>query len=402
MREHEEQLQADDLTRLRIQELRDVVEDPNRQFAESCRLPIGVDTAIDQALLNEQLRSRLKWTEAAGNVQTKLLAGADTQAVLKMIARKARALAEADEAFIAQPRDYDHSPGSVTELVVTVAEGGSSHELLGAEVTVDTNWDANTRGPTIVAQLCAGDTVSGVLVVRRNTGHRPFTDELRALVCTFADQTAIAVSLGLAIHRTHELEVLADRERLARDLHNQVIQRIFAASTSLHGIAQRVTSPDIRRRLAESINELQVIIDATRRTIFEIQSDADEPTRIRQRIHEVVDEQVSNASVKINVRLSGPLAVVKPVLADDIVAVVQEGVSNALRHAAAGTITVSVSVSDDIVVDVIDDGVGLANESPLRGLATLRERARELGGDMTLSPDNGRGLKLRWTAPLTE
>lgn len=380
--------------------------------------------AIDNARLYEESQSRLAWIEATRDIRTELLAGADVDAVLEMIARKALNLTDGNVAFIARPADPEQPHDAVDELVVTVAEGEFAAELLGCTIPIEGSTsgaafsrltpflreeleydlpadDVGTRGPAMVAPMSTGDSFNGVLVVLRRTEQRPFSEEMLALVANFADQAALALSMAAAIHRTRELEVLADRDRIARDLHDHVIQRIFAAGMNLQGTLQRTQSPDVRRRLTETINNLQDIVQEIRTTIFDLQSDGQESTRLRQRIHEVVDQQVGDAALKTYMRMSGPLSVVEPELADHVVAVVREGVSNAVRYAAAETITVTISVDNDLTVEVVDDGVGMAGDVTPSGLANLRVRAERLGGDMVLSPpDAGSGLTLRWSVPL--
>lgn len=380
--------------------------------------------AIDNARLFEESQSRLAWIEATRDIRTELLAGADVDAVLAMIARKALNLTDGSVAFIARPEDPEQAHDAVEELVVTVAEGEFATELLGCTIPVEGSTsgaafsrltpflrerleydlsadDVGTRGPAMVAPMSTGDSFNGVLVVLRRTDQRPFSEELLVLVTNFAEQAALALSMAAAMHRTRELEVLADRDRIARDLHDHVIQRIFAAGMNLQGTLQRTQSPDVRRRLAETINNLQDIVQEIRTTIFDLQSDGQETTRLRQRVHEVVDQQIGDTGPKTYMRMSGPLSVVDAALADHVVAVVREGVSNAVRYAAAETITVTISVDNNLTVEVADDGTGMVGDITPSGLANLKTRAEQLSGDMTLSmPDTGSGLTLRWSVPL--
>ena len=380
--------------------------------------------AIDNARLYKESQSRLAWIEATRDVRTELLAGTEIDAVLETIARKALALTDGAVVFIARPVDSEQPRESVSELVIMVAEGECASELLGRAIPVvgstsgaafsrltplrraELDYDLDgenvgVRGPAMAAPLSTADSMSGVLVVLRRTDQPSFTDEMLALVSNFADQAALALSLAEASRRTRELEVLAERDRIASDLHDHVIQRIFAAGLSLQGTLQRTQSEDVRRRLTETINNLQDVVQEIRTTIFDLHSDQQDTTRLRQRIHEVVDQQVGDGPVKTYVRLSGPLSVVEPDLADQVLAVVREGVSNAVRYAAAQTITLSIMLGDDLTVEIVDDGVGLAADIIPSGLDNLRVRARKLGGDMSLSsPHVGSGLALRWRVPL--
>ncbi|ORM36783.1 GAF domain-containing sensor histidine kinase [Williamsia sp. 1135] len=380
--------------------------------------------AIDNARLYAESQSRLAWIEATRDIRTELLSGADIDSVLNMVARKALVLTDADVVFIARPEDLELPHEQVCDLVITVAEGEDAADLLERTVPVNgstsgaaflhrtaylrdklayppTGSYAQHYGPAIAVPLSTADSISGVLVVVRKAGRQSFTEELLGLVSNFADQGALALSMAEAIRRKRELEVFADRDRIARDLHDHVIQRIFAAGMSLQGTLQRTQSPEVRGRLTETINNLQDIVQEIRTTIFDLQADGQDSSTLRQRIHEVVDQQIGDASVKAYVRMSGPLTVVEPALAEHVLAVVRECVSNVVRHAHAQTLTLNVSVNDDLVVEVVDDGVGMSGDITPSGVANMRQRARELGGDLTLTPgDDGVGLVVRWSVPL--
>ncbi|MDY6807483.1 MAG: GAF domain-containing protein [Actinomycetota bacterium] len=379
--------------------------------------------AIDNARLYAESQSRLMWIEAAQDVLTELLSGADNDEVLEMIARQALALTEADLVFIATPDDPEVPPDEVDDLVITIAEGADGTDVLGTRIPVDestsghafrtrrpvrcdeleftpSEYAAKAYGPAMVAPLRTAETTKGVLVVMRKHDAALFSDELFALSSNFAGQAALALELADTSARAHEVDVLADRERIARDLHDHVIQRIFAEGMSLQATLQRVRAPDVRDRLAHSINSLQDIVQDIRAAIFDLQHSGGEVTRLRQRIHEVVDTQVGEQQLRTHVRVSGPLSVVDGDAAEQVVAVIREAVSNAVRHAHADTVTVSVAVGDDITVEVVDDGVGMPADVTASGLANLRARAAAFGGELVVTtPPTGAGTLIRWTVP---
>ncbi|OZG29544.1 histidine kinase [Williamsia sp. 1138] len=380
--------------------------------------------AIDNARLYKESQTRLAWIEATRDIRTELLSGADIASVLSMIARRALVLTDADVVFIAQPDNPQTPVEHVHQLVISVAEGEDAAELLDRTVPIEgstsgaafvhrtayvrdnleyapTGSYAEHFGPALVVPLSTAETISGVLVTVRRSGRHSFTDELLGMVSNFADQGALALAMAEAIRRKRELEVFADRDRIARDLHDHVIQRIFAAGLSLQGTLQRTQSPELRGRLTETVNNLQDIVQEIRTTIFDLQSDDSSSLNLRQGVHEIVDQQLGEAPIKAYVRMSGPLSAVEPVLAEHVLAVVRECVSNVVRHAHARTLTLSIAVGDEVVVDVVDDGVGLPVEISPSGLANLRRRARDLGGDVTLSAgESGVGLSVRWVVPL--
>jgi signal transduction histidine kinase len=399
------------------------------RFTEDDEVVIGAlasaaGIAIDNARLYAQSQSRLGWIEAAHDVLTELLSGADNDEVLEMIARQALALTEADLVFIATPDDPELPPDEVEDLLITIAEGADGADLLGSRIPVRGSTSGNafrTRrpvrrdqleftpsghpaelfGPVMVVPLRTSETTKGVLVVMRRHDAAPFSDELFALSSNFAGQAALALELAEASARAHEVDVIADRERIARDLHDHVIQRIFAEGMALQATLQRVRAPDVRDRLTHSINSLQDIVQEIRAAIFDLQQGGNEVTRLRQRIHEVVDTHVDDQPLRTHVRLSGPLSVVESSAAEQVLAVISETVSNAVRHAHADTVTVSVAVGDEITVEVVDDGVGMPADVTASGLANLRARAQAYGGELTVTtPPTGAGTLIRWAIPL--
>lgn len=378
--------------------------------------------AIDNARNYEQARSRLNWIEATRDVRTELLAGADDLAVLGLITRKTLALSDADLVFIAQPDDPELPTQLVDHLVVTVASGPGAEQVEGAPIPVpgSTTGAAFTSrravrglgldydvvhdpdldlGPVLAAPMRAVDSTTGVLVALRRAGRPPFGDDVVAMTSAFADQAALALHLGAAHRQSRQLEVFAERERIARDLHDHVIQRIFAEGLSLQATLQRTRSPDIHDRLTTTIENLQDIVQEIRTTIFDLQPGSGRTTRLRQRIHEAIDEQLGDAPLRTHVRISGPLSVLDQRTGEHVIAVVRESVSNVVRHARAGTLSVTVGIGDDVVVEVDDDGIGLTEGRERSGLLNLARRAESLGGHLTFPPRTA-GTAVRWSVPL--
>lgn len=378
--------------------------------------------AIDNARNFEQAQSRLRWIEATRDVRTELLAGADDREVLGLITRTALTLTDADLVFIAQPADPEQPTHMVGHLVVTVASGSAADQVEGASIPVtgSTTGKAFTSrqplrgqrldhavshglsdgfGPVLAAPMRAVASTAGVLVALRAAGRPAFTGDVVGMTATFADQAALALHLGAAATQTRHVDILAERERIARDLHDHVIQRIFAEGLTLQATLQRTRSPEVRDRLTRTIDTLQDIVQEIRTTIFDLQSGDTPTSRLRQRIHEVIDQQLGDSALRTHVRISGPLSVVDQRTAEHMVAVVRESVSNVVRHAHADSMAVTVKIGDDVVVEVSDDGVGLHGESDRSGLANLRRRAEALGGTLTTPPHDG-GAVVRWSVPL--
>ena len=243
------------------------------------------------------------------------------------------------------------------------------------------------------------DTVAGVVVVLRRHGTRGFTDDQLDMMAAFADQATLAWQLASSQRRMRELDVIADRDRIARDLHDHVIQRLFAAGLTLKGAIPRARVPEVQTRLADTVDELQNVIQEIRTTIFDLHGGAAEVTRLRQRIEDAV-AAFSESGLRTTVGFVGPLSVVDAAVAEHAEAVVREAVSNAVRHAHASTLTVSVRVEDDFCVEVTDDGSGLPAGVTPSGLNNLRTRAEAVGGRFSVGPGPAGGTTVRWTAPL--
>jgi signal transduction histidine kinase len=383
-------------------------------------LAAAAGIAIDNARLYEQSQTRQQWIEATRDIATQLLSGADPTRVFRLIADEALKLTGADVAMVAVPADTDVTSGDVGELVI--AESASATGIYPAANPIPVAGTSigeaflqgtprrldeidvelvalEQAGPALVLPLRAVDTVSGVVITLRQKGAQPFSDEQLDMMAAFADQAAVAWQLAGTQRRMRELDVLMDRDRIARDLHDHVIQRLFAVGLSLQGTIPHVESSDVQRRLADSVDDLQAVIEKIRTAIFDLHGAAAETTRLRQRLDEVV-AQFASSGLRSTVQFIGPLSVVDAELADHAEAVVREAVSNALRHAAATTLSIRVVVDDDLSIEVSDNGRGITSPVTESGLKNLRERAECVGGEFAIAGTPEGGTTLRWSAPL--
>lgn len=238
-------------------------------------------------------------------------------------------------------------------------------------------------GPALVLPLRAADTVAGVLVALRSADEQPFSDKQLDMMAAFADQAALAWRLATAQRQMREVEILTDRDRIARDLHDHVIQRLFAVGLTLQGAAPRARVPAVRESIYSSIDDLQEIIQEIRSAIFDLHAGPSRATGLRHRLDKVID-QLAIPALHTTVQYTGPLSVVDTVLANHAEAVLREAVSNAVRHANATSLAINVSVEDDVRVEVVDDGVGISGDITESGLRNLRQRADDAGGEFTV------------------
>jgi signal transduction histidine kinase len=197
--------------------------------------------------------------------------------------------------------------------------------------------------------------------------------------------------------------VLADRERIAHDLHDQVIQRVFAVGMDLQGVIACLRSPQLTARVTQSVDELQAVIDDIRHTIFNLQQPLARRRSFAQRIQDAVARLTDDGDEVITLRTVGPINTVSDELAGHAEAIVVEALSNAVRHSGAATIAVEVSVTDELLIEITDDGRGILSDNRRHsGLANIAQRAEYRGGHCTItSPPTG-GTQVRWSAPLQD
>jgi signal transduction histidine kinase len=382
-------------------------------------LAAAAGIAIDNARLYAASKSRQSWIEATRDIGTELLSGTDPARVFRLVADECRTLSGAELTLVAVPADPEAPASEVEELVITATSGdGAASELQSIPVEgtligkafvhrTPGRFDqlelvpgpSAATGPALVLPLRATGAVAGVLVAVRAVGAQPFTTEQLDMMAAFADQAALAWQLASSQRQMRELSILTDRDRIARDLHDHVIQRLFAVGLALQGTIPRARAPEVQQRLTDCVDDLQEVIQEIRTAIFDLHGSSSGVTRLRQRLDEAVS-QFATPDLRTTVQFTGPLSVVDVSLADDAEAVVREAVSNAVRHSGATTLSVTVAVGDDLRIDVVDDGCGMPADVTGSGLANLRRRAEDAGGHLSIEPSPTGGTQLRWCAPL--
>ena len=387
-------------------------------------LAAAAGIAIANARLFESSRLRQAWIEATRDICTELLAGRDVDQALRLIADKAMSLTPtAGHSLLAVPRNSEEG-SAISELVVIDSEGSRIDGLVGASLPLtgtalgraftertQLRFDAldghdaaglrGTSGPVLMLPLRTTEAILGVLIKIRPIGAPTFSDDQVEMMSTFADQAALALQLASTQVRMRELDVIGDRDRIARDLHDHVIQRLFAIGMSLQGTVSRTRSEEVRQRLVATMDELQSAIDEIRSTIFDLHPDASGHTRLRQRLSEAIAALTAKSATRTSVQISGPLSVIGPRLAEHAEAVVRDSVSDAVVRRHAGEVSITVSVHDDLTIEVVDDGVGLLDEVTANGLPALAARAREAGGTHTIRTLPEGGTRLVWSAPIS-
>jgi signal transduction histidine kinase len=389
-------------------------------------LAAAAGVAIENARLFEQTRRRQRWLEASNEVRAALLSGTDTDEALRLIAARARELAAAHAVLLLQP-----DPIAPDErLVITVTDGAETADLRGLRVPIDASAAGRVfrtgrteevesvvgspeviavepafaarpgYGPALLVPL-GGPSETGVLVVANQLGAARLSPEATELTVAFAGQAALALRLADAQRAQAQLALYADRDRIARDLHDQVIQRLFAAGMSLESITREVSGAAAQAKLHRAVTELDQSIRDIRSTIFALQAPVDEAPPLRRQIITVIDETTGASGLEVDLHVSGPVDTIVPAqVARHALAVLREATTNVVRHAKASTLGVTVVAADRLCVEVTDDGIGLLANGHRSGLANLADRATQLGGAFSAARASTGGTRVVWDVPL--
>jgi len=382
-------------------------------------LAVAAAAAIDNARLYAQMRRRQRWLEATAEITTVLLGEVDRSAALRLVAARAREVAGADLTMVLLCGD------DADRLTVEVADGPAGAALVGMQLPVEgselatvleerglavasdlsevADWPVPVAsGSALLVPLAAERGPLGVLVVAYEPSSISFTgDPDVALVQTFAGQAALALERSRAQEEREQLAVLGDRERIARDLHDVVIQRLFGAGMQLQSTIHSANRPDVAARINRVVDDLDTTIRDIRGAIFELRQPAS--GALRAEIRAVVDEARAALGFRPELVLDGPVdSAVPDQVGLTLLAVLREALSNAARHARASSVRVTVrAAGGSLQLEVVDDGVGPAGIRPTGGLLNLRKRAEDLGGTFEVEPasSTGTGTLLRWTVP---
>jgi signal transduction histidine kinase len=375
-------------------------------------LAAAAGVAIQNARLYDESQLRQRLVEASNEISTALLSGTDPEDVLSLIAQRARGVTNARLAFAVLPMGDGR-------LLVEAADGDGADQLRGRLMSASETAlgrvfetgeveqfqeDALSEGAAAVAVPLTGPnkTVKGVLAV---TGIPAVNKEVAVrTVSNLAAQASVALELAERRREMERYAVFEDRDRIARDLHDLVIQRLFATGMQLEGATRLIPErPDeASRRVLGAVDDLDATIRELRSTIYSLQAPAGEAVSLRARILQVVDAGTEQLGYAPSLRMEGLLDTLVPQpVADQVLAALREALSNAARHAAAQSVEVLVLVRDDrLTLGVSDDGKGLGATTRRSGLANLEARATALGGELVVESEPGKGTSLRWSVPL--
>jgi signal transduction histidine kinase len=379
-------------------------------------LAVAAGVAVDNARLYASAGYRQRWLEATAEITSVLLGEVERTSALELVARRAREVSGA--AFVAVLLQDPQTGRLTVEVVqparpelsaVAVSGAGVIGTVLaeGRAVVVDdlgtaAEWPLSLRtGPAMIAPLSAAGTVQGLLVVAQDPEGGRFDDEVDVgMLTTFAAQAALALERARAQDERELLVVLEDRERIARDLHDVVIQRLFATGLQLQSTA-RLVRPEVAGRIDSAVDELDSTIRDIRSAIFELRSPV--AATLRADIRATVDAAAASLGFRPQLTLDGPVdSAVPDAMRPDLVAALREALSNVVKHARPTRVGVRVAIEPGrLRLTVSDDGVGVLSEVDERsGLVNIRERAARHDGTVTLTGTEPSGITVDWSVPL--
>jgi len=394
-----------------------------RDEAVVVALAAAAGVVVENAQLYEEGVRRERWLAATAEVAGLLGSRQDAAQALQVTADRAREIAQADLATVVLRR-------SETELEVTVVSGvegtarpapltmdgslaghvvSTGEALVVPDVAADQRTDLQASslegwprsGPAMLVPLRTVEGVEGVLALAWSAEREAQFHAVDVrLPQQFAEQAALALQVARARADQQRLMVFEDRDRIGRDLHDLVIQRLFAVGLGLENTARMIEDrPDIAERVSTAVDDLDDTIKDIRRTIFAL-SASPESGDVRSTVLELTERASRALKFRPQVRFTGPVSsLVGPELGAHVSAVLGEALSNVVRHAEATRADVSLEAGDEVVLTVSDDGRGIAADAPRSGLANMSERAAELGGSCTVESAAGRGTTVVWRVP---
>jgi len=391
--------------------------------AEDEELAIALAAAAGGAIANarrfNESEQRRRWLAASGELTPLLLSG-EARQPYDLITARAAAAAEADFAVLALPRGggevvvvsvsglmdaelrREAAPlaGSLAGRVILAGQpilvpGGQGEAAAGPQ-----GAGAGPTGPLMVVPLAAGEQVLGALILGRLASGPGFSEASLQMAASFAGNAAVTLELARARADQITLARMEDHDRIAADLHDHVIQELFALGMGLQGLAGRTSRPEHAERINGYIDTIDKVIGRIRASIFQLEARPQDPPALQAELLELIEEHVAQLGFTPRVRLSGsPDAGMDAALASDILAVAREALSNCARHAHATAAEISLAADDSLITLVVtDNGRGVGTPARSSGLASMRHRAERNGGTLQLTAPSGGGTQLTWTA----
>jgi signal transduction histidine kinase len=379
--------------------------------------------AVENARLYEEAHARERWLAASAEIATTILARTHTDEAIRLIASRARELVNADLAWVVAPM-----PSGA--LRVAFADGQRADAILGMDLPMDDSIsgdvirtgravvvddptdddrafepliEAGHVGPAVFVPLSVHGRAFGTLAAAHEPGGRPFEEEAIRLLESFADQAALALEYARVQQEVERLAVLEDRERIAKELHDGVIQALFAVGMGLQGTALMSGDEELATRIEGAVGELDRVIRDLRNYIFGLRPGILADRQLDKALRALVEEFQSKSGIVTIVELDETVASELSRMAGDVVQLTREALSNVGRHSDAATCRVSLFQRDGTaVLEVDDDGKGFDPETVRRGdgLTNLEQRTAALGGKVAFESVPTQGTTVRIEIPV--
>jgi signal transduction histidine kinase len=378
-------------------------------------------TAIANARLFAVSEQRGEWLAATADITRRLLS-IDDEAAVQLVAEYVHRLADADAVAVVLPDENETLRLAAATGDVAASVEGTRYPMRGTvsarvlatnePVLTDDVKELGQRGvhlsafvplgPVMVLPLAGSERVHGTLVVGRHPDRPRFSESDLAMAVAFASQAALAVELADARQGQQRVLLWEDRARIARDLHDHVVQQLFAAGMLLQGVAARTTDEESHALTERVIDGVDEAVKQIRTSIFQLRPPNYAKGGVRRAVLDVVEELAPSLGFRPHATFAGPVDVVGDAdVVEDVRAVVREALSNVAKHAGASRADLSVhATANSLEVVVTDDGCGLGGAERRSGLENLRQRAALRDGAFVLAGDGPRGTSVRWTVRL--
>lgn len=387
-------------------------------------LAAAAGVAIERARLSEETALRERWLEATAEIARRLSGAAPRLDAMQILADRARVLARADVSWVVAGADPDElrlealsgAAVDIDEVAELALVGVLAENVVTsgeADVIADLRSDARVGrsaeipgwpdlGPGVVVPMAVGGQVSGVLALAWLPEHAAQAAVLTSdLPSAFAGQAALVLQASQSNVDRQRQALLEDRVRIGRDLHDLVIQRLFALGLGLQGAARATDVPELAQRIEAAVDDLDTTIREIRQSIFALATADQAREDIQSEVMRMVDRAACTLKFRPTLRFEGPVRTcISAEVTPELLAVLGEALSNAARHANASSVLVVLRAAESITLTVRDDGRGMTEDVVARGFSMMRRRAELLGGSCTITSAPGSGMTLVWDVPL--
>lgn len=380
--------------------------------------------AIANASLYEETRLRERWLDALRYITNAILGGAEAESILGDIAEHARELASAAAATIVT---VGSTPG---QLVVAAAVGAHAGELQGQSMPADGSISGEVmstgepllledlssdprahqptvrlgrHGPALFVPLRIRGRATGTLMVANLKGGRRLDAQMLRFVETFADQASMAIEYRRVQADLQRLGLMDERERIAKELHDGIIQSLFAVGMGLQGTALSAGSPETAARIEGAVGELDRVIRDLRNYIFALRPGILADRQLDQALRALGEDMQQRSVARVQVEVDAEVAASISSRSHEIVQLTREALSNVARHAQATLSVVRLArKGTNAVLTIEDNGIGfdVRGDSAGNGLRNMRQRAAAIGGTLRVTSKAGKGTRLRLTFPV--